>query len=227
MILTLINRVELFSGVYSFYFKPQNSLTWQAGQFMRFTINHDNPDDRGISRYFSISSAPHEKIIMITTRFFVEKSSTFKKALMKLQKGSKITAFAPQGEFVINNFNESYVLVAGGIGATPFRSILLDLNFRKKLNDMEIYLLYSNSSSEIVFKDDFDMCANENRKFKVRYIIKPEVCNIDLIKVAISDFRKRNYYISGPPGMVKSIEEELILEEIPKSQLKQDYFPGY
>jgi ferredoxin-NADP reductase len=227
MILTLYDKIERFSDVYSFYFKPQNPVIWQAGQFMSFTLPHENTDDRGISRYFSIASAPHEEIIMVTTKFFGDKSSSFKKALLKLQKGVTVTAFPPQGEFVINDFTKSYVLIAGGIGITPFRSILLDLNYNKKLNDMEVYLLYGNRNNEIVFKDNFDILANENHKFKVRYIINPEVCNVELVKVAIPFFKQRIYYISGPIGMVKSVEEGLVTEEIPESQLKQDYFPGY
>ncbi|MBM3713032.1 MAG: FAD-dependent oxidoreductase [Actinobacteria bacterium] len=227
MILTLEDKIERFADVYSFFFKSGNPLAWQAGQFMYFTIEHENPDDRGVSRYFSLSSAPHEEIIMITTRFFGESSSTFKKALLKLQKGAEITASQPQGEFVINNLDESYVLIAGGIGITPFRSILLDLDYRKKLNDIEVYLLYSNRTDKIVFKENFDILANKNHKFKVRYIISPEVCNVDLIKTVVPNFSQINYYISGPIGMVLSVEDGLILEKLPESRLRLDYFPGY
>ena len=152
MNLILINKVSRSSDVISFYFKPQSPITWEAGQFMYFTLSHSNPDDRGISRYFTISSAPYEENIMITTRFVSEGSSSFKNALLNMEIGQNISALPPKGEFVIGDLLKSYVLIAGGIGITPFRSILLDLNYRKKLQSTGIYLLYSNRNNEIIFK---------------------------------------------------------------------------
>ncbi len=227
MILKLIDIIQRTPECFSFCFKPQEEITWQAGQFMQFSLPHDNPDDRGIMRFFSICSAPYEKMIMITTRYAGESSSTFKKALLSMEKGQNISAFSPQGEFIVNDLSKSYVLIAGGIGITPFRSILLDLDHGKKLNGLQVFLLYSNRDDIVVFKDEFDIIANNNPTFKVRYIIHPEMCNLDLIKVAVPFYRERIYYISGPPGMVKSIEDSLVSDGFTEEQIKLDYFPGY
>ena len=227
MNLILINKVSRSSDVSSFYFKPQSPITWEAGQFMYFTLPHSNPDDRGISRYFTISSAPYEENIMITTRFVSEGSSSFKNALLNMEIGQNISALPPKGEFVIGDLLKSYVLIAGGIGITPFRSILLDLNYRKKLQSTGIYLLYSNRNNEIVFKDEFDSLAEKNSSFKIRYIINPEICNADLIKSTIADYTEKIYYISGPVNMVKAIEEMLASIGLTEDKIKQDYFPGY
>ncbi len=227
MNLMLINKVSRSSDVISFYFKPQSPITWEAGQFMYFTLSHSNPDDRGISRYFTISSAPFEENIMITTRFVSEGSSSFKNALLSLEIGQDISALPPKGEFVIGDLSKSYVLIAGGIGITPFRSILLDLNYRKKLQSIEIYLLYSNRNNEIVFKGEFDNLAKENLNFKLRYIISPEICNADLIRSTITDYTEKIYYISGPVNMVKAIEDILTSIGLTEDKVKQDYFPGY
>ncbi len=227
MILKFLEKIQRTSDCYSFIFQPEKPITWLAGQYMQFTIEHENPDDRGTSRYFTISSAPFENNIMITTRIDFENSSTFKKALFSLEKNQSISALLPQGDFIINNFEKSYVLIAGGIGITPYRSILLDLEFNNKIKDLEIFLLYSNKNNEIVFKDDFDELANKYSTFKVRYIISPERCNLDLIKIAIPFYNQRIFYISGPPGMVKAIEEELISDGFSEESIKLDYFPGY
>jgi ferredoxin-NADP reductase len=227
MNLILINKVSRSSDVISFYFKPQSPITWEAGQFMYFTLSHSNPDDRGISRYFTISSAPYEENIMITTRFVSEGSSSFKNALLNLEIGQNISALPPKGEFVIGDLSKSYVLIAGGIGITPFRSILLDLNYRKKLQSIEIYLLYSNRNNEIIFKGKFDNLAKENLNFKLRYIISPEICNADLIRNTITDYTEKIYYISGPVNMVKAIEDILTSIGLTEDKVKQDYFPGY
>lgn len=228
MILTFLDRVQRTSDCFSFIFSPQNPVSWKAGQYMQFTLQHENPDNRGINRFFTISSAPHEKNIMITTRYEFDKSSTFKKALFSMKKDDNISAFMPQGDFIIEDFSKSYVFIAGGIGITPYRSIIMDVEDKGKIDDLEIYLLYSNRNNEIVFKDDFDSLANKYKTFRVRYVISPERSGLDLIKVAVPDYIKKVYYLSGPPGMVKSIEEEIIAEgNIPESLIKLDYFPGY
>src|SRR4030066_1062256 len=151
MILTLFNKVPGTSDVTSFYFKPHVAVKWTAGQYMQFTLPHDNPDDRGTSRFFTISSAPFEENIMITTRFAGDASSTFKKVLLKMEIGQNIYALMPQGEFLIKDFAKSYVFIAGGIGITPFRSIIFDLDFNKQLRNMDIFLLYSNRNNDIAF----------------------------------------------------------------------------
>ena len=194
---------------------------------MNFTLPHDNPDDRGISRFFTIASAPYESRIMFTTRIAREQSSTFKKALMDMEKGRDISALPPQGEFIIEDYSKSYVFFAGGIGITPFRSILVELDYIKKIKEMEIFLLYSNRNNDIVFKGELDLLANQYKSFKVRYIISPEVCNIEMLRIAIPFYKDKTYYISGPPGMVKSIGDSLAADNIPDSQLKRDFFPGY
>lgn len=227
MILTLTDIIERTPDCYSFCFKPAESIKWKAGQYIQYTLPHDDPDDRGIMRFFTVSSAPHEKTVMITTRYAGEKSSTFKKALFSMEKGQNISALPPRGEFVLDDFSKSYVFVAGGIGITPFRSILLDLEYRKKIEDLQIFLLYANNDEMIVFKDEFDVLANTSSSFKVRYIINPEMISLELIKVAIPFYSERTYYISGPPGMVKAVEDSLLADGIDEGQIKLDYFPGY
>ena len=146
---------------------------------------------------------------------------------MSLKKRQDITALPPQGEFIIEEYSKSYVFIAGGIGITPFRSILVELDHIEKLKEMEIILLYSNRNNDIVFKDELDLLAIRNTTFKVRYIISPEVCNIEMLKAVIPGYRDKTYYISGPPGMVASIGESLAAENIDDSQINRDFFPGY
>lgn len=227
MILGFIEKVQNTADCFSFFFDSAEPVIFNAGQHMNFTLPHDNPDDRGIMRFFTIASAPFERRIMITTRIAREQSSTFKIALMSMEKGQGITALPPQGEFIIEDYSKKYVFIAGGIGITPFRAILLDLDYNKKLKEMEIFLLYSNRNNDIVFKNELDLLTNRNASFKVRYVIRPEVCNIEMVRVAIPFYMDKTYYISGPPGMVLSIGESLVAENIDDSQIKRDFFPGY
>src|SRR5665647_1212792 len=150
MILNFIEKVQNTADCFSFFFDSPGTVIFKAGQYMNFTLPHDNPDDRGINRYFTIASAPHEGWIMITTRIAQEHPSSFKKALMGMEKGREITALQPQGKFTVEDYSKSYVFFAGGIGITPFRSILVDLDYTKKIKEMEIFLLYTNRNSDIV-----------------------------------------------------------------------------
>lgn len=223
--LTLMDRVQNASDVFSFIFMPEHPVRWKAGQFMYFTIPHDNADSRGISRYFTISSAPYEKNIMITTRLIRDGGSSFKKALFNLSPGDMLEASNPKGNLVVEDFERSYVLIAGGIGITPFRSIVLDLNHKGKLKN--VILLYANSNEEVVFKDEFDKISKENQDFKVHYVISPQHIDSSTIKQNVPDCTNWIYMIAGPMGMVKAIEEILLGIGIDRKDVKKDFFPGY
>src|SRR4051812_26149858 len=145
------------SDVTSFLFEPEGELEWQAGQYLRYTVPHPDEDDRGVSRYFTVSSAPHERLVRLTTRLAAEKGSTVKRALAELEPGATVEAEAPAGSFTIEEPDGRYLLIAGGIGITPFRAILADLAHRRRA--LEGRLLYANRNDEIVFRDELDGLA--------------------------------------------------------------------
>ena len=120
---------------------------------------------------------------------------------------------------------EKYVFIAGGIGITPFRSILLDLAFKKSLN--EIILLYANSNQEIAFKDELDKLVKENPNLKIHYIIDPDRITLDLIKEFVPNFSDFIFFISGTKSMVNAMKKNLLELNIKKKKIKSDYFPGY
>ena len=140
MKLTLRATRQEAGDIFSFIFAPERPLRWQAGQYLHYFLNHPNPDDRGVERYFSIASAPHEKQVMLTTRF-APKGSSFKKALKKLKLGDAIEAREKGGDFVLDHRTKMFVFIAGGIGITPFRAILLDLDRNRK--PLNVQLLYA------------------------------------------------------------------------------------
>lgn len=111
------------NDIFSFIFAPDQPLQWKPGQLLRYVLNHSNPDDRGVERFFSIASAPHEKHVMLTTRF-ASKSSSCKKAFKNLRRGDAIEAHDLEGDFVVDDSEKTFVFIAGGIGITLFRAIL-------------------------------------------------------------------------------------------------------
>ena len=75
MKLALTATKQETSDTVSFVFEPERPLQWKAGQFLRYVLNHANPDNRGVERYFTIAAAPHERQVMLTTRFAPKSSS--------------------------------------------------------------------------------------------------------------------------------------------------------
>ncbi len=211
--------------IYSFIFQPQEPVTWQAGQYALYRVSHDNPDNRGETRIFTISSPPFQKRIMLTTNYSFEESSSFKKALFAKKAGDVVEAIKIDGKFTVNKEYQKLVFIAGGIGITPFHSILLDLEEKKDYRD--IILVYSNKNEEhIVFKDTLNNLAKRYSKLNIKYIFSPQRADENLIKETVPDLEERVFYISGPMRLVKAVEETLYQLKVDKENIKKDYFPG-
>lgn len=224
MFLTLSGKKEEISNVTSFYFEPDHPLNWEPGQFLNYFLEDKNPDGRRIDRYFSIASAPFEGKLMLTTRFAKE-ISTFKKDLRHLNIGDRIEAKGPMGSFGVDDPSKEYVFLAGGIGITPFRSILLDLDYKKSA--INVILLYANRNNEIIFKDELEGLGKKHSTFKIHYIIDPERIDENKIRSLISDLRTPNYYLSGPEPMLEAFVPMLSGMGVSNDKIKLDYFPGY
>lgn len=220
MRLTLIKKIEQVPGVFTFIFQPSKEIKWQAGQFMVYTLPHKNVDKEGATRYFTISNAPFEKNIAITTRIT---DSSFKKTLANLPIGGEIEADGPDGKFVIPAERDNLVFIAGGIGITPFRSILAEASNAGTMKNIE--LIYANRDKNVIFSDLLDKIAENFSALKINYIFDPERIDETLLKKYLSS--EKYYYVSGPEPMVVSIAGLLQKLGINKKWIVEDFFPGY
>ncbi len=233
--LTLKEKNEIAPTIWKFLFEPERPFQYIAGQFLEWSLPHKQADSRGTRRYFTISSSPSEKDILLTVKI-PEKPSTFKSALKNLPIGESIYATSLEGDFIEPKKNDiHYIFIAGGIGITPFRSIikyLLDTN-----QQISITLFYAASlQEEFVYKELFAE-AEKKLEIKTVYIItkdapkdwQGEVGHIDeqMIKRYVNNEKQSMYYISGPQPMVLAYEKMLSNMNISKSYIKTDYFPGY
>lgn len=225
MKLKLLEKKQEAPDVVSFLFEPAESLTWRAGQYLHYVLHHRPTDDRGSDRWFTNSAAPFEKQVRITTRIAPEKGSTFKAKLQSLEINKDIEVTGVFGSFIVDDLSQEYVFIAGGIGITPFRSMIVQLEHeQKKLNAT---LLYANRDQNIVYQSEFERYAQQNPSFKIEYVFSPE--RIDEIKIrsVVPDVTKPEFYISGPEPMVDAMTELLTKMGVPQTKIKQDWFPGY
>ena len=224
--MVLKEKKQLTKDVIAFKFEPSRKFQYKAGQYLEWTLPHKAPDSRGVRRFFTISSSPTEDFIMLTSKFY-DKLSTFKQALHKMELGQEIVVSDLAGEFTLpENGSKRLVFIAGGIGVTPFRSMVKWLVDKGEKRD--VVFLYSNKTDkDIVFKDLFESA----KEFGVRtvYVNTDKDGYIDekLIKKEVEDFKERTFYISGPEPMVEAFEKMIAAIGVPKNQTERDYFPGY
>jgi ferredoxin-NADP reductase len=219
-------REEKQGRVTRFVLTPQEPLNWQPGQYLYYTLPHDHPDDRGDRRWFTISSSPFENEVWITTRITPETGSSFKKALMELKPGQTIEAEAPEGDFTVDDPAKDYVFVAGGIGVTPFRSIINQLHHDgQKIN---VELLYANRDEDhIAFKDELAEISQTHPEFKITHFLGDNKIDETALRQHAANLEDPIYYVSGPEPMVEAFEALLKNMGIDEAHTKFDYFPGY
>lgn len=212
--------------VKSFVFSPSEALSWTPGQFIHYTLPHKDADQRGDERWFTISSAPFEGDVWITTRVNSEYSSSFKQKLSAMAPGETIEGDLPEGDFTVDDLAREYVFVVGGIGITPFLAILKQLAHDGK--DIRAELLYANrDENTIPFKAELDAFARQHPGFKITHFIGNDLIDETALKAAGSKLNDPIYYVSGPEPMVEAFEAKFKEMGIDAAHSKFDYFPGY
>ncbi len=232
--LTLARVEQATRDVYDFVFTADRGLSFRPGQYLEWTLSHRYADDRGNRRYFTIASSPTERTVRLGVKFYPS-SSTFKRALAAMKVGSVISASHLAGGFVMpKNKEKKLVFIAGGIGVTPFRSMvqyLLDKGERR-----DIVLFYSvRTAADIAYKDIFDRAQTE-LGIKTIYALSAEkesvpgtlngLVDATLIAREVPDYLERTFYISGPHTMVDSFKRTLTGMDVSRFKIKSDFFPG-
>lgn len=225
MKLKFITKKKEEGDATSYIFEPTEELNWTAGQFFIYFIPHENPDIKGMQRFFTISSAPFERHVMLTTRIFTEQRSSFKQTLELLKPGDLVEVKGPDGDFVLTEPNKQYIFIAGGIGITPFRSILKQLDYEGK--DFTVELLYANKTPEFVFKEELEELQTRHLNFRINYVISPQHIDQNYVEQNVQNFKEKTFYVSGPEPMVENLYDMLKEMGIKDENLKTDYFPGY
>ncbi|HLZ14940.1 MAG TPA: SRPBCC domain-containing protein [Candidatus Saccharimonadales bacterium] len=220
--LRLKEKVNIVGNAWSFRFEPSAPLHWTAGQYIWVELPHDNPDAEGTRRWFTISAAPYEGVVEITTRIT---PTTFKQALNNLPAGGELELLEkPDGDFVWQETDLPRVFVAGGIGITAFHSILKQRVHEQK--PIPVTLFYGNRDEQIPFKAELEAWAAEHPEFHVQYLTGMPL-TADAVAELQPDINTSLVYISGPEAMVKALGDQLIANGLPQAQLRLDALPQY
>jgi ferredoxin-NADP reductase/nitrite reductase/ring-hydroxylating ferredoxin subunit len=266
--LTLLEKDKVEgTDVTSFKFSKQNDhqgredkqpptpplLDYIAGQFAFFDIGGVYNDPKGPIRHFTISSSPTENFIMFSTRI---RDTPYKKRLSTLEEGAKVKVRGPEGQFVLHqDYSKPAVFLSGGIGVTPFRTMIKYAT--DKQLPVKIVIFDSNRNrNNILFKKEFDDWAKINKNLKIIYTISDDeeedrhkqssssassTANNDwrgeygrIDKAMILKYLDTNelnnsiFYICGPPSMLKAMQALLQDDlEISKERIKVEEFTGY
>ncbi|WP_010280752.1 FAD-dependent oxidoreductase [Bacillus timonensis] len=208
--------------VYTFLFEKENELTWKAGQHGLFTIAHKKI--KNSIRPFTVASAPSENVIQLTMRIS-DTPSEFKKAMLELKQGMTVKMSGPVGNFYLKE-NHPTLLIAGGIGITPFRAIIKQIEAEGNAAEKQIHLLYMDSEESFIFKDELDAIAN-NASIRVTYLNSRDALHQEIEQFTTSIKNDGYYYLAGPKPMVDSISTYLQNQRVPKRNIKKDAFFGY
>ncbi len=239
MKLKLVKKDLEAVGTKSFFWEPENQVSYLPGQYYYFTLPElKYPDPRGATRHFTISSSPTEgNILRFTTK--IREESGFKKTVDELEIGSVIEGEGPNGTFILDDKDMGpHIFIAGGIGITPFRSMIKNVCDKNLMT--EICLIYSNSTpEEITFRKELEVLSLSHKNIKVDFTVShPEesaekwdgnIGRIDenLIKNLVPDIAKPTWWICGPPPMIDGVEAVLGKLNISTGRVKTEKFTGY
>jgi glycine betaine catabolism B len=230
--LTYVGKKQLAPTSWEIEFAPAAPVRFTAGQFMELTLPHPKTDSRGWRRVFSIAAAPGANV-----KFGIrlpERTSTFKKALLDLQPGTKITATSVGGDFVLPSGDAPLLLVAGGIGITPYISQLEQLAASGSKRD--VALVYSISRpddlayGEMLAKAGCSAVTVVSREKPVKLPkgwtwLQAERLTGEQLLAVVPDAKSRHTYLSGTPAMVGALKRAL--RKAGARRIHTDVFIGY
>ena len=236
--LSFIGKQQVGPATFELAFQPARRVRFSPGQYMELTIPHRRADFRGTRRYFSISSAPSDDGPITFAITFAtsasSKSSSFKQALLKLEPGAILHGTGVGGDFLLpKDVSEPLLLVAGGIGITPFASQLAHATARGEKRD--VVVAYATSSTgELPYR------AMLERSGATVVLYSPAApaslppgwqyggsgrVTGERLADAIPDLARRRAYVSGPPALVNDLRKALRTQGA--KRVHSDYFSGY
>ncbi|MBU1020229.1 MAG: FAD-dependent oxidoreductase [Firmicutes bacterium] len=216
--LSLREIEKVGTDYYIFNFEMPEDIQFTEGQYGVFMHVDKQIEGRKV-RAFSVASSNKEDVFKIATKI-VETPSDFKAKMLELKPGDQMTFDGPMGSFTLEK-NYHVVLIAGGIGITPIRSLVKQIEAIKLHKAVE--LVYSEPRKIYPFQDEFDHLDFLDK----HYANTVENTRENIANVTKKYLNSAYYYISGSPSFVNAIAEQIREYGIETSNIKFDRFNGY
>jgi ferredoxin-NADP reductase len=229
--------MDVAEATMAFIFGRPDNFDFKAGQSADFTlINPPETDAEGNTRAFSIASPQHEPELMITTRM---RNTAFKRTLKSMKIGTELTIDGPFGSMTLHsNASRPAVFLAGGIGITPFRSMVL--RAAKDHLPHPLYLFYSNRYPEAAaFLEELQDLEKKNQHYKLIATMDEsgaspkswhgEIGYINKVMLTkyLTTLDGPIYYIAGPPSMVSTMQKMLNEAGVNDDDIRSEAFSGH
>lgn len=222
--LELRAKHKIADDLYDYEFSSSSPLEVTPGQYMEVTMPVASQDDRGNRRTFTVASSPTEAHVHIGVRI-PNKASRFKTTFGALKPGDQVMAGQIAGNFVLpRDGSQKLLLVAGGVGITPYRSMIKYLSDTRQNRDITI-VYQAKRAEEFMYKSVFE--AAKAAGVKTIYIADPAPLSADQLAEIVPDLHERRAFISGPPVMVRHVKKVLHSLGVPRRTVKTDFFSGY
>lgn len=228
---TLVDKKEIAKGTLQVELKPNEPMDFLPGQYVDLIlIDPSYEDARGPKRHFSIINTPNHKTLMFATRL---RDSAFKKSLQEMPIGGEIEIHRIGGKFILpEDTTKNYVFIAGGIGITPFMSMIRFIQENNLLH--KVTLIYSNRDQEsTAFFEELSKLNNPNLKIIFTMTEDPnwtgEKRRVDssFINEYLNEPNNYTYYMAGPPPMVEAVTNELKQAGVEQTNIITENFTGY
>ncbi|HSX42779.1 MAG TPA: hypothetical protein VLF59_01700 [Candidatus Saccharimonadales bacterium] len=225
---------KISEHVYDYVFQPDRKFNFLPGQYMEWTLAGVPYDSRGNRRTFTIASSPTESEVHLGMKYY-EPASMYKAAFNQLVPGDTVYGSQLAGNFTLKgNERKKLVFVAGGIGITPFRSMI------KYVTDMnlpvDIVLLYVVSDpAELAYGEELSAARDAGVRtvpivtregYSAPGVVSAKL-GPDVITSLVPDYAERLFYISGPNAMVDASKRFLRKLGVARSRVRTDHFSGY
>lgn len=220
----LIRKELVAEETYRFYFTKPDGFGFTAGQSIDLTlVNPPETDTEGNTRAYSLVSAPHELELSIATRM---RDTAFKRVLGSLPPGAPLTFEGPFGDFVLHEkVSRPAVILAGGIGITPFYSMITDATHRALPH--QIVLLFGNRTKESApFLSELETLVRKNKNFSFISLIGSRI-DADLVRAHVPPHTDPVYYLAGPAPMVRAMRAILHSLSVSGDDVRTEEFTGY
>jgi len=231
---TIKEKREVAKGTLMVTFELESDeVDWTPGEY--FWVELLDPpydDEKGARRHITVVTSPTEGVLGLATRI---RDSAFKKSLVEMPEGSAVDVEQPKGSFVLpEDTSQRYAFVAGGIGITPFRSMLRYI--ADKGLDYDITLVYSNRDAEsTAFLDELKELESVVPRCRLVLTMTDDpgwdgdtrMLDAGVLRDMLGDLESYHFMVAGPPPMAKSVEASLLEAGLSEDQVQSDSFSGY